>query len=393
MVLRFFLLAMTFLFISCSELKRDNPEDQQSENYVPPSSSSLFEPRSSSDGEIPSDSTASSSSGNNSVPSSGSQKQSSSGTQSALSSSSNAQTYSLSCNVPKKDFTAGIEIPIYERPKLICKETTTGRIDSLSDGNATIEWKNAPNWKNPAAGNYPSISAAITDATVCKGLNASCGTITVTAAPSSSSRQSSSSLALSSSSLAPSSSSLATSSGSFKDDRGGTYKWVNIKGQIWMAENLNYDTKNTGSKCYDNKETNCTTYGRLYHWDAATKACPSGWHLPSEAEWKTLVNNTGGDPKASRNLKAKSGWDSYSGNGDDTYGFTALPGGSATDNDFNFASTSGQWWSATESSGKIFNFALSENATEGTIISNTWNYLPKSDQWGTYFLSVRCVQN
>jgi len=40
-----------------------------------------------------------------------------------------------------------------------------------------------------------------------------------------------------------------------------------------MAENLNYDT--TGSKCND-----CATYGRLYDWETAMKACPSGWHIP-----------------------------------------------------------------------------------------------------------------
>lgn len=70
-----------------------------------------------------------------------------------------------------------------------------------------------------------------------------------------------------------------------------------------MAENLNYETGN--SWCYDNDPSNCTTYGRLYTWDAAMNGeessnnvpsgvqgvCPPGWLLPGYEEWKTLEGN------------------------------------------------------------------------------------------------------
>jgi len=144
------------------------------------------------------------------------------------------------------------------------------------------------------------------------------------ALPSSSSVQppSSSSVAPSSSSK-PSSSSSVVTSGTFKDDRDSkTYKYVVIGTKTWMADNLNYATE--GSLCYDATEANCTTYGRLYAWSTAKTACPSGWHLPDDAEWTTLINFVG--TAAGKKLKSISGWNS-NGNGTDDYGFSALPGG------------------------------------------------------------------
>jgi uncharacterized protein (TIGR02145 family) len=76
--------------------------------------------------------------------------------------------------------------------------------------------------------------------------------------------------------------------------------------------------------------------------------CPSGWHLPSNAEWDILVNYAGGSSTAGRKLKAASGW-SNNGNGTDEYGFSALPGGNG-DSYGNFSNVGydGLWWSATE---------------------------------------------
>jgi hypothetical protein len=54
-------------------------------------------------------------------------------------------------------------------------------------------------------------------------------------------------------------------------------------GKVWMTENLNYQTAD--SWCYDDSAANCETYGRLYTWEAAKKACPAGYHLPSNQDW------------------------------------------------------------------------------------------------------------
>jgi uncharacterized protein (TIGR02145 family) len=127
---------------------------------------------------------------------------------------------------------------------------------------------------------------------------------------------------------------------------GKQYKTVKIGNQTWMAENLNYNA--SGSKCYQNNSANCDKYGRLYNWSTARTACPSGWHLPSDAEWTTLENAVGGSNAAGRHLKATSGWSS-NGNGLDIHGFAALPGGDGIlVGSFLNVGKYGFWWSATE---------------------------------------------
>jgi len=134
-----------------------------------------------------------------------------------------------------------------------------------------------------------------------------------------------------------------------------TYKTVTIGKQTWMAQNLNYYTE--GSKCYNNNPENCEKYGRHYNWTAAIKACPSGWHLPSNAEWDALYRIADGtsdeqspykSETAGKYLKAKGGWNDFkeaSGNGDDSFSFTALPGGSNySGSSFNHLGNNGYWW-------------------------------------------------
>ncbi len=141
----------------------------------------------------------------------------------------------------------------------------------------------------------------------------------------SSDSESSSSVILSGDSREGSSSSSEPAEGSFTDSRDGkTYKTVKIGDQVWMAENLNFETDS--SYCYNDSAEYCAKYGRLYEWSAAMDACPSGWHLPDTAEWRMLLAAVGGDSIAGMKLKSTSGWNS-DGNGTDDFGFTVLPAG------------------------------------------------------------------
>jgi len=182
---------------------------------------------------------------------------------------------------------------------------------------------------------------------------------------------------------------------------GETYNTVVIGSQTWMARNLNYDV--SGSKCYNDQESYCTTYGRLYNWDMAMTVCPDGWHLPSGKDWNVLMkflrpNCSDYEPcnKAGTRLKATSGWEVVRGipPGTDDFGFKALPGGGLgypnmnLDDAFEIIDEVGYfgiWWSNTESS--------THDAYARYMFYNTenvgWDYADKSYA----FYSVRCVKD
>ena len=75
----------------------------------------------------------------------------------------------------------------------------------------------------------------------------------------------------------------------FYDERDGKiYKLEQVNGKTWFKENLNFKTNE--SYCYDNKESNCDEFGRLYTYKAALNACPSGFHLPNKIEIEEYAN-------------------------------------------------------------------------------------------------------
>ena len=163
---------------------------------------------------------------------------------------------------------------------------------------------------------------------------------------------------------------------------GQTYKTVTIGTQTWMADNLNYETEN--SYCYDDDPSNCSKYGRLYTWVAATTVCPSGWHLPSTTEWKTLFTAVGGSSTAGTVLKSTGGW--YNdGNGTDAFGFSALPAGLRYYDGFYYGEGPyAYFWSSSENnSSSAYSMYLYYDYDNAYLDIN-----PK------YFgLSVRCVKD
>jgi len=271
-------------------------------------------------------------------------------------------TYTLTCGVVP---TSGIAGTAITPPTVTC----TGS-NGTSVAVTSLVWTGAPIWTSPAAGEYKEPVVSVSSGN-CSGKSAICSGVLVVAA-------------------LPSSSSVLPSSSSFVQSvvyQGETYKTVVIGTQTWFQRNLNYAVE--GSKCYGDNEANCDKYGRLYDWSTAMSVCPSGWHLPSDAEWTKLTDFVGGSSTAGKKLKAKSGWNS--GNGTDEYGFAALPGGGGFfDGGFHGfgygVGWDGYWWSASEyDSGSAYHRDMNYH-NEGVYVDSEFSV--------KYLLqSVRCLQD
>lgn len=173
---------------------------------------------------------------------------------------------------------------------------------------------------------------------------------------------------------------------SMADIEGNIYRAVRIGTQIWMADNLRTtrDTDNNSIanvtdntawstlttpaySWYANNSGYRTTYGALYNWITVNtgKLCPSGWHVPTDDEYKTMELYLGvpsadidvwgwrGTDQGSE-MKSASGWASGE-NGTNTSGFSALPGGYryAADGVFYSLGALAYWWTASLSSPDI----------------------------------------
>jgi Fibrobacter succinogenes major domain (Fib_succ_major). len=213
------------------------------------------------------------------------------------------------------------------------------------------------------------------------------------------------------------SSSAVAASGSLTDARDGqTYRTVTIGNQVWMAENLNFETNN--SFCYDDSVSNCDAYGRLYLWSAAMDSagvfsedakgcgagepcyargsvrgvCPEGWHLPRKAEFETFFSVVGNMEIVGSKLKSTSGWheevDNHSVdnvNGSDDFGFTVLPaGGSDIERNYSGKGRGAGFWS---SSG------VDADSAYTVVIYNFLDcaFLENANKRETY--SIRCVKD
>lgn len=158
--------------------------------------------------------------------------------------------------------------------------------------------------------------------------------------------------------------------GTLTDARDGqTYRTVVIGTQTWMAQNLNFKLPGSDSGWWHNNSPDSgTKYGRLYTWAALMNLastcstascaiqvqqthrgiCPVGWHVPTDAEWTTLMAAVGGEDSAGSSLRSTSGWNPFGASSGDIYGFRALPGGYVSNGSSKAVGNTGFWWSATE---------------------------------------------
>lgn len=171
--------------------------------------------------------------------------------------------------------------------------------------------------------------------------------------------------------------------GTFIDARDNNeYEWVRIGDQVWMAENLAYLPSVSPSEeesrtepyyyVYDYQGTNVNeakatptfqTFGVLYNWPAACIACPSGWHLSTDEEWKTLemylgmsqeeaddMGSRGTDEGDKLKEPGTTYWETSNADTTNEIGFAALPSGFRTyyGGIFGSLGRSGFWWSFSE---------------------------------------------
>jgi len=129
---------------------------------------------------------------------------------------------------------------------------------------------------------------------------------------------------------------------------GAAYPVKYIGGLNWMGKNLNH--KVDDSWCFDDDPKNCQKYGRLYTWEAAKEACASvGWRLPTDQEWRDLVEYfAGADAVAELDeYGSKVAYEAMIVGG--SSGFSAQLGGYRWANGwFRGLGESGVYWSATE---------------------------------------------
>lgn len=155
--------------------------------------------------------------------------------------------------------------------------------------------------------------------------------------------------------------------GTFVDERDGqTYGYVELGSQTWMMQNLNIGTRinrmNNQSDnaiiekyCYNDDENNCSIYGGLYQWnemmqydttETARGICPDGWHIPSDIEWRSLVDSLNGANVAGANMKETGTvhWNKPNEGANNTSCLTVLPGGSCDQLTFYDLGFSASFW-------------------------------------------------
>jgi uncharacterized protein (TIGR02145 family) len=193
------------------------------------------------------------------------------------------------------------------------------------------------------------------------------------------------------------------------DKDGNVYTSVTIGTQVWMVENLKTTKYNdgtaipnitdntewynltTGAYCwYDNDaSTYKLFYGALYNWYAVntSKLCPTGWHIPTKAEWTELTAYLGGESVAGGKMKeiGTIHWNNPNNGATNESGLAGLPGGFRYDvGIYSGISNDGIWWSATEDNIHTAWF-------QGLYFEDSNAYMGTNDKYLGF--SVRCVKD
>ena len=198
--------------------------------------------------------------------------------------------------------------------------------------------------------------------------------------------------------------------GTVKDIDGNTYRIVKIGDHWWMAENLKTTKYNdgkpishvtdnsawaalsTGAYCWYNNDYNTygSVYGALYNWYAveAGNLCPTGWHVPTDADLTILTDFLGGESVAGGLLKetGTTHWNIPNTDATNSSGFTALPGGYRNHDNGFFSGIKNYgycWSSSAQSAINAWHLALFYN--KGSVGRSSLNK--------TYGRSVRCIRN
>jgi uncharacterized protein (TIGR02145 family) len=199
--------------------------------------------------------------------------------------------------------------------------------------------------------------------------------------------------------------------GEIEDIEGNVYKTIQIRSFIWMAENLrtskfcngdpiplktsnsdwvtSHNEKKPAYSLINNDQTKDYPYGKLYNWYAVSDSkniCPCGWRVPSDIEWKTMIDSLGSNTGGKLKTSGGNYWNSPNEGATNESGFSGLPSGSRweTDGSFNLFGKVGGWWTSNNIDAfSSWIFALTEESS-GT------------DRGGGskgIGVSVRCIKN
>lgn len=194
------------------------------------------------------------------------------------------------------------------------------------------------------------------------------------------------------------------------DVNNNSYNTIIIGKQCWMQSNLKVSNYRNGAGIltglsdgawanttkgayafYANSNANDAIYGKLYNWYAVKdgQLCPTGWHVPSEAEWTTLITYLGGENVAGGKMKSigTTYWNSPNTGATNVSGFSVLPGGNRySDGSFDFISYRAFFWTATQ-------IDYNSKFAWGRYLGFNFGNVDRYNNSKSFGASVRCLRD